>query len=130
VKIPHSIKYDRFWPTFFGKLSIGRPFTAWTFGFWTFLNPDYRLTYDVLQRVIRHEYQHVIQFVLGWGVGVVAFILCYLIDPLSFWWLLLSPLTFSFSYAIASLVAFLGGGHPYRDNFFEVEARGAAGELR
>ena len=72
------------------------PFTAICFGHCVF-----GLTGKDLDRLRRHEHAHVRQYE-RWG-----------------------PLFF-LAYPIASLVAWRRGGHFYRDNAFEVEAREAA----
>lgn len=124
MKLPHIIKFNRFWPTVMGRIAIGRTFAAATIGFWTFLMPNRPFSYEVLQKIIRHEYQHVKQFATCWAVGLALWLM---ITP-AWWWLFLTPFTFTLLYGLASLVAWISGEHPYRANFFERDARRRAGE--
>lgn len=124
MKIPHSVKFNRFWPTLMGRIAIGRPFTAATIGFWTFLMPNRPFSYEQLQQIIRHEYQHVKQFAVSW-MGALA--VCVVVRPHWLVWLL-TPITFTLLYGLASLIAWISGEHPYRGNWFEKAARKSAGE--
>lgn len=117
--IPHFTVRKSALPKFFGNLFIGRPFVAWTIGFWTFL-PG-RLYPTV--RVKVHEFVHVKQFAVCWITAIVVSIAFR-----SLIGILLSPLCFVLTYGFASLVIVMSGGHWYRDNPFEVEARRIAGE--
>ena len=78
------------------RLRRGLPFNAICCGHFVF-----GMTTAELDRLRRHEHAHVRQYE-RWG------------------------LLFFFAYPLASLIAWRRGGHYYRDNVFEVEARRAA----
>lgn len=119
--LPHRFFWYSPIPRWIGQRVIGRPFAAWTFGFWTFFPAG--ATHKT-EQIIEHEYEHVRQFAIGWMAGIG---LWFATLP-GFGWLLLTPFTFTFVYGVASLVAWARGGHAYRDNIFERWAREAAGE--
>lgn len=119
MKLPHVIRYDSRVPVLLGRLFIGRPFAAWTAGVWTFV-PGRLLS----AQIVTHEYRHVQQFAVLW---VAALGLWSLLTP-SWWWLLATPLAHGAAVGLAGLYAWTRGGHPYRDNWFERDARRYAGE--
>lgn len=125
MKLPHSVKFNRFWPTVMGRVAIGRPFAAATLGFWTFIMPNRPFSYEAFQRIVRHEYRHVQQFAASWLGGVVV----WLVVSRNWWLLPLTVLTFQVLYGLASFVAWISGDPPYRANLFERDAREYAGEL-
>jgi len=100
-------------PTFFG-------FHAQTFGP-LILIPGMMVT----KRVLTHELRHVEHFYAAW---VWAFAFWVVLNPGPFW-LLATPFAYALVYTLAGCYAVLRGGHWYRDNPFEKDARRHAGEV-
>lgn len=120
MKLPHKLRFHSHLPRWFGQIAVGRPFSALTLGWITFV-PDGRIP---MHQVWVHEGVHAKDFWVGWAAGLALWAL--LTPP--WWWLLATPLTYSVAYLAGMVWAWLCGGHPYRDCWAEVRARREAGE--
>jgi hypothetical protein len=116
--LPRWIVTNSRLPAIFGRFYIGRPFTAQSIAAWIFL-PGTSTTMPVL----RHESRHVDQFYVGWAIGLALWLL---LTP-GWWWLLATPFVRFVAYGVSGLYAKVTG-RPYRQNWFERDARRAAGE--
>jgi len=121
VRLPHRLVINSWWPKFFGKMFVGHAFTAWTYMIWTCV-PGHTVPPF---RVWRHEERHVQQ----WAVLTVAVLVLFALLRLAWYaYPLAVLLAHPVAVGLAGLVATLRGGHAYRDNWFEVDARRHAGE--
>lgn len=119
MRFPYWIVRNSPWPGRMGRLFTGKPFVAWTF--LCFMHFPTRWI-DVGD--LRHERDHVKFFWLFWAASLVMWILF----SRSWLWLPLTPFTYSIVYGAASVIAWVQGGNPYADNWFERHADQVAGE--
>lgn len=108
-------------PVWMGNLIVGHPFAAWTFMFWVFV-PGKTVTATVLH----HESRHVQQFLFITGCVMALFAL--MLHPAWYAYPIFFVLSHPIAMGVASVIATLRGGHIYRDNWFEKDARHYAGE--
>lgn len=119
MRLPHRIVGNSPFPRWFGHLAVGHPFAAWTFMVWICVPET-----TIAPQVLVHEQRHVEQFYAGWALGLTLWALFL---P-GWWWLLLTPFTYTVAYLAAGLYAMVRHQHFYRDNVFERDARRHAGE--
>lgn len=119
MTLPFWIRKSSRLPVRMGKLFTRRPFLAVTLGPVIFFPGR-----GIDLRVLRHEMRHVHQFYVFWALGLLAWLV---IRP-AWWWLCLTPLTFTGCYVMAGIIGLFFDRDFYRDNPFEKDARRHAGE--
>lgn len=117
MRFPYWIVRNSPWPDRMGRLFTGRPFVAWSF--LCFIHfPRRTFAYGTFL----HELEHVRFFWVFWIVALAL----WLAVSRSWWLVPLTPFAYSLAYGFASALAWIQGGHAYRDNWFERRADRAA----
>lgn len=121
-RIPHYLIGPSPLPRLMGRL-VGRAFVAWTF-----CNVTFVAGRQITPAQLRHEYRHVQQWAIVGGLWAAVVLALAGLGVVSWWWLAGTPLAFTGVYLIEMGRAWGRGTHPYRDNWFERDARRVAGE--
>lgn len=118
-------------PYFFvanSKIPIWLGHQATTFFVYIFL-PGTTISWQAL----KHEYRHIQHFYFLWLMGIIFTLGVIFVNKFTFWWLLITPLTYTILYILAGFVSLITTKGSlrtkfYLNNWFERDARRYAGE--